>query len=331
MLTTNQGYTSFSTNSLALCGDNYNPHSLEMIHDRVHVLIGGDMGFVPTAAFDPIFWLHHAMVDRAFAFRQALYPHEWVQPWSEVGDTYTYARGTIEDSTSPLMPFRSNEFCGFLDSDSVRDYPSLGYDYADLASGQSATEIINSLYRDNETRFSDASTETGSMTQGYIARSRMTQEYLARIEVNSMRTNGSFTVFLFDGEVNDDPASWDTASSLLAAHGFFSGPKSGDDGNTLVRGGVSLTSMLSKRRVDGRLRSMDNIDVTKYLQNSLKLRIRMLDGTIAFVVDVPQLKVSIVTSDVELSPSIRDLPRWSEFQVLMEIDIDDTRHTRDLK
>ena len=324
MLTTNQGYTSFSTNSLASCEDNYNPHSLEMIHDRVHVLMGGDMGFVPTAAFDPVFWLHHAMADRAFALRQALYPHEWAQPWSEVGDTYTYARGTIENSTSPLMPFRSNEFCGFLDSDSVRDYPNLGYDYADLASGQSAAEIINSLYRDNETAFSDASTEAGSLTQGYIGRYRITQEYIARIEVDSMSTNGSFTVFLFDGEVNDDPVSWDTASSLLAAHGFFSGPKSGGDGNTLVRGGVSLTSMLSKRRVDGRLRSMDNNDVTNYLQTSLKLRVRMLNGSIGSAVDVPQLKVSIVTSDVELSPSIRDLPRWGEFRVLMEVDTDDT-------
>ena len=69
---------------------------------------------------------------------------------------------------------------------------------------------------------------------------------------------------------------------------------------------------------------MDNIDVTKYLQNSLKLRVRMLNGTIGSPVDVPQLRASIVTSDVELSPSIRDLPRWGEFRVLMEVDTDDT-------
>jgi tyrosinase len=33
-------------------------------HGAVHGLIGGDMGFVPTSARDPIFWLHHANVDR---------------------------------------------------------------------------------------------------------------------------------------------------------------------------------------------------------------------------------------------------------------------------
>jgi Common central domain of tyrosinase/Polyphenol oxidase middle domain len=33
-------------------------------HAAVHVLIGGMMGSVPTAAQDPIFWLHHCNIDR---------------------------------------------------------------------------------------------------------------------------------------------------------------------------------------------------------------------------------------------------------------------------
>ncbi|WP_116248328.1 tyrosinase family protein [Nocardiopsis sp. FIRDI 009] len=33
-------------------------------HDAVHVLVGGLMGAVPTAAGDPVFWLHHCNVDR---------------------------------------------------------------------------------------------------------------------------------------------------------------------------------------------------------------------------------------------------------------------------
>ncbi|MFO0847189.1 MAG: tyrosinase family protein [Gemmataceae bacterium] len=33
-------------------------------HGTVHGAVGGDMGSVPTAARDPIFWLHHANVDR---------------------------------------------------------------------------------------------------------------------------------------------------------------------------------------------------------------------------------------------------------------------------
>jgi len=33
-------------------------------HGAVHVMIGGLMGSVPTAARDPIFWLHHSNIDR---------------------------------------------------------------------------------------------------------------------------------------------------------------------------------------------------------------------------------------------------------------------------
>lgn len=34
------------------------------IHDNVHVMIGGAMGNPNTAGLDPIFWLHHANIDR---------------------------------------------------------------------------------------------------------------------------------------------------------------------------------------------------------------------------------------------------------------------------
>jgi tyrosinase len=37
---------------------------LEDIHDRIHVWVGGSMAEVATAAYDPIFWSHHCMIDR---------------------------------------------------------------------------------------------------------------------------------------------------------------------------------------------------------------------------------------------------------------------------
>ncbi len=52
--TSNTNYFSFSS---ALEGS---PHG------AVHVLIGGRMGSVPTAANDPIFWLHHCNIDRVW-------------------------------------------------------------------------------------------------------------------------------------------------------------------------------------------------------------------------------------------------------------------------
>jgi tyrosinase len=39
---------------------------LESIHDGVHVWTGGTMGNIPVAAYDPLFWAHHCMIDRVW-------------------------------------------------------------------------------------------------------------------------------------------------------------------------------------------------------------------------------------------------------------------------
>ncbi|KAH3708433.1 putative tyrosinase-like protein tyr-3 [Dreissena polymorpha] len=38
-------------------------HNLEFLHDGVHDWVGGDMGNLGTAAYDPIFFMHHAFID----------------------------------------------------------------------------------------------------------------------------------------------------------------------------------------------------------------------------------------------------------------------------
>lgn len=44
---------------------------LEDLHGRIHVWVGGTMGSIAWAAYDPIFWAHHAMVDRLWRLWQA--------------------------------------------------------------------------------------------------------------------------------------------------------------------------------------------------------------------------------------------------------------------
>lgn len=67
--------------------------SLEAIHGRYHVLIGGQSGHmssVPVAAFDPMFWLHHCQIDRWFATWQAVHPDSW-----------------FDNDMGSLLPFRT--------------------------------------------------------------------------------------------------------------------------------------------------------------------------------------------------------------------------------
>jgi len=42
------------------------PTSIETPHDDIHVSVGGDMGRVPDASFDPLFWFHHNNVERLY-------------------------------------------------------------------------------------------------------------------------------------------------------------------------------------------------------------------------------------------------------------------------
>ena len=43
---------------------------LEDVHGDVHVWVGGHMQSIAVAAFDPIFWAHHAMIDRLWRIWQ---------------------------------------------------------------------------------------------------------------------------------------------------------------------------------------------------------------------------------------------------------------------
>jgi tyrosinase len=47
---------------------------LEGIHDGVHVWVGGTMGAIPTAAYDPLFYAHHCMIDRLWYLWQLRHP-----------------------------------------------------------------------------------------------------------------------------------------------------------------------------------------------------------------------------------------------------------------
>jgi tyrosinase len=53
---------------------------LEDVHGSVHVWVGGHMSDISAAAFDPIFWAHHAMIDRIWRLWQVKHPSASVPP-----------------------------------------------------------------------------------------------------------------------------------------------------------------------------------------------------------------------------------------------------------
>lgn len=78
------------------------------LHNRVHGWVDGSMGAVATAAYDPIFWAHHTMVDRLWSLWQVRHSDPGPRPglWGELLEGMDL---TVED---------------------VLNTASLGYDYA---------------------------------------------------------------------------------------------------------------------------------------------------------------------------------------------------------
>jgi tyrosinase len=142
-------YSTFSNNAWIPLINEASYDSLESLHDTVHNLAGGGgvgqsnpqgghMSFIPYSAFDPIFFLHHCMVDRIFAIWQALYPNTWVVPQEAALPSYTTSRGQIQDSATALTPFYASGDGTFWTSDTIRDHTLFGYTYAELVSSSAA-------------------------------------------------------------------------------------------------------------------------------------------------------------------------------------------------
>jgi tyrosinase len=81
---------------------------VEDLHNRVHMWVGGHMGQIPYAAFDPIFWAHHTMIDRLWRLWQLR--HVGGRPPASILD-------------QALPPFR-------MTVAQTLDVTALGYDYA---------------------------------------------------------------------------------------------------------------------------------------------------------------------------------------------------------
>jgi tyrosinase len=86
------------------------------VHDNIHLWVGGEMLKPEWAAFDPLFWAHHTMVDRLWRVWQHDNP-------GALPDPHTLDRGLVF-AKGPVFKVRD-----------MLDVKQLGYEYA----GQSAS------------------------------------------------------------------------------------------------------------------------------------------------------------------------------------------------
>jgi tyrosinase len=66
--------------------DDFSRQLENQLHNAVHGWVSGTMGWVATAAYDPIFWAHHTMVDRLWSLWQVRHSSRGPRPaqWGRV-------------------------------------------------------------------------------------------------------------------------------------------------------------------------------------------------------------------------------------------------------
>lgn len=156
--------------------DRYSKPSFESPHNIVHDVVGcgnGTMLDLNWAAFDPIFMLHHANVDRLIALWQAIYPNSSIFAIVDYEDSiYGTAGGNVSANT-PLKPFYQTDG-NFFTSNTAKDISTFGYTYPELQpASNSGTVTQNELS-------SYVKSQVNALYSGGSAPLRATQSKLRR-------------------------------------------------------------------------------------------------------------------------------------------------------
>ncbi|PHH88646.1 hypothetical protein CDD83_7264 [Cordyceps sp. RAO-2017] len=116
--------------------------SIEQVHNTIHreSACGEQFSEQDVAGFDPLFMLHHANVDRLWAFWEVIRPNlaSFRRPYAG-HSRFTTPAGTIIRPNSPLQPFFAPRGVPHT-SDSVVSFRKFGYSYPGLEDGGSQEE-----------------------------------------------------------------------------------------------------------------------------------------------------------------------------------------------
>ena len=302
--------------------------SMESVHDSVHTTVGGQnyghMSVIDVSAFDPVFFMHHAMVDRCFALWQALWPNSYVQPQSQYQSSYWYKQGATLDETTGLKPFHSDAAGDFWNSDTVRNTKTFSYTYPELVSGNVADvkTAINTLYGPSATGLNSKLKRNGGNRSH---RPHTHYQYLANIQTQKNALNGSYFIYFFLGAPNQDPTEWPRDPALVGTMGVIAMADSSQMEPVLISGTVPLTAKLQQYVHEGKLKCMDVGEVTGYLTSDLQWTVRKVrtvfnahsngeandpkaDGTVVDPSDVPDLIVSVVSIEMQPATSPDSFP-----------------------
>ena len=188
---TNTGYVDYSRN-------------LENPHNGIHGWVGGTMGLVTYAAYDPIFWAHHANIDRLFAAWQAANPN--VQPPANIANTVLQPFGvTVKQMWN------------------IRD---LGYDYVNTLQVTTGAKALA------KSKFNTPVAEFSLAEVNLQPRQRNTRTAYIRLhEVKHPRDSFEIRVFLNQPKANAETPTEGNPSYAGSMYVFGHGECAGSEGH----------------------------------------------------------------------------------------------------
>ncbi|KAF8465021.1 common central domain of tyrosinase-domain-containing protein [Kalaharituber pfeilii] len=330
--------------------------SLEGVHNSIHDRTGGPnghMAWVPVAAFDPIFWLHHANVDRLFAIWQTLFPDAWFSDRSQQliqnGNFYLPPL-TKPSPETKLHPFRA-EGSEYHTSNSIRDWFRFGYSYPELQpwldkykTGGHFDERkyrhdvqlqIKKLYAPVQVYYRKYTPVLAPPTTEEDNELTL-DDYIAEITYNRYELNGGepYRIYIFVGPKEDqgsDSSNWAHSKVLVGTLYTFSnptgalGPEDGRCGNcvrqstnkALSRVQIPLIHGLIKRleKKDPKLGSYKPEVVVGYLREHLHWAAARASGTEIPLKDLPSLRVAVLAGKATHSFAGPGMSRYEDYHV----------------
>ncbi|KAK6536778.1 hypothetical protein TWF281_000992 [Arthrobotrys megalospora] len=282
-------------------GNNGNQDSIESIHDLIHGLTGGNghMAVVDTSAMDPIFWLHHCVLN----------PTAWTTPQVTLFGTRTNNPGSTEDSTTRLTPFFRYPNTMWT-SNTARDTKRFYYTYpeTDNVSAAQLRTRIQQLYGatapQNQVQGSASKRSSYSAGHASLLNDRKYHEWSANVRLNKYVTGGSYLINIFVGDPSNG-VEWTNDPSFVGSYYLLSknGTCHGCSENSLVTGSVPLTNMLIDCAKGGKIKDLSPESVVPYLKSKLNWRVQVPNGGYLNLKDVRSLKISVSAATVTLPSS----------------------------
>ncbi|KAL6872986.1 hypothetical protein J3F83DRAFT_731646 [Trichoderma novae-zelandiae] len=281
VLTNSQNFADFASTS----GPGIN---VEQIHNAIHWdgACGNQFLAPDYSGFDPLFFMHHAQVDRMWAFWEAIMPSSPLFTASYKGQSrFNSKSGSTITPDSPLQPFYQANG-KFHTSNTVKSLQGMGYSYKGIEYWQksqaqiksSVTTLINQLY--------------GPSTSKRNARDLLTDltktRYFAKLSVNVTE------VPVRPCEINVYVGGQKAGSMIVMKL-----PAEG-----MVNGGFTIDNPMESL-LHGGLRN-----AVQAFTQGIEVEILTRDGQAIPIDSIPSLAIDLETANVTLPSALDQLPKY---------------------